>query len=249
MNERIPWILLRGLTRDSRHWGAFAERFAQAFAGAPIVALDLPGNGILHREPSPLTVEAMTAYCRREMTARGFAPPYRVLAISLGGMVAAAWAAAHADELDACVLINTSLRPFAPPHWRLRPSACARVLRLFVVDDPRASEATILDLTSNNRERAREVLDDWTAWRRAHPVSPNNAMRQLLAAARFRAPLQAPATRVLVLASDGDRLVDPRCSQRLAESWDCPYAAHPHAGHDLPLDDGDWIVEQVRRWY
>lgn len=249
MSDTTPWIFLRGLTRDRHHWGAFASAFQCAFPDAPVVMLDLPGNGVLHRENSPKTVEAMVAYCRHELAARAVAPPYRLLAISLGGMVAAAWAVAHPDELRACVLINTSMRPFSPFHWRLRPAAYGRIVRLFAEDDARTSEAIILSMTSNNREHARNVLDDWASWRREHPVSPNNALRQLLAAARFRASLQAPATRLLVLASGSDRLVDPRCSRRLAEAWDCPLVEHPHAGHDLPLDDGGWIVEQVQRWY
>ena len=147
------------------------------------------------------------------------------------------------------MLINTSMRTFSPFHWRLRPAVYGQIVRLFAEDDACASEEIVLGMSSNNREHARNVLDDWTSWRREHPVSPNNALRQLLAAARFRASLQAPATRLLVLASAGDRLVDPRCSRRLAEAWDCPLVEHPHAGHDLPLDDGAWIVEQVQRWY
>ncbi|NGY05129.1 alpha/beta fold hydrolase [Solimonas terrae] len=249
MTDSAPWIFLRGLTRDSHHWGGFSDAFQRAFPAAPIVMLDLPGNGVLHREASPASVAAMMACCRRELAVRKLAPPYHLLAISLGGMVAAAWAAAHAEELRACVLINTSMRPFSPVHWRLQPAVYGTILRLFAEHDERASEALILRMTSNNREHAREVLDDWAAWRRRYPVSPKNALRQLYAAARFRAPLQAPATRLLVLASAGDHLVDPRCSRRLAEAWDCPLFEHPHAGHDLPLDDGDWIVEQVQRWY
>lgn len=248
MSDKTPWILLRGLSRDRHHWGAFADDFGRAFPDVPVIALDLPGTGVLHREPSPTTVPAMAECYRSELRARGFAPPYRLLAISMGGMSAVAWASAYPHELRACVLINTSMRPFNPMHWRLRPPAYGKVLKLFVESDARASEEIILRMTSNNRDRARAVLDDWTAWRRQHPVSPKNALRQLLAAARFRAPLQPPSARLLLLSSRADRLVDPRCSQGLAQAWDCPLIEHPHAGHDLPLDDGTWLVEQVRRW-
>lgn len=248
MSETTPWILLRGLTRDSHHWDVFPAQLQRRFPRAPLVALDLPGNGLLNRLESPATIEAMAAYARAGLVARGLAPPYRLLAVSLGGMVAAAWAAAHAPELEACVLVNSSMRPFHPPHWRLRPAAYGDVLRLLLVTDADGSERTVLRLTSRNARRAGEVLEDWTAWRRAHPVSPKNAVRQLAAAARFRAPLQAPATRLLLLSSRGDALVDPRCSPRLARIWDCPLAEHPHAGHDLTLDDGDWVADQLRRW-
>lgn len=249
MSAATPWILLRGLTRDSHHWGAFPDALAQAFAEAPLLPLDLPGNGLLHRQRSPATIGAMTAYCRAELQRRGVPPPYRLLALSLGGMVAADWAAAFPQEVQACVLINTSMQPFSPVHWRLRPAVYPSVLKLFAQRDARASEQAILRMTSNRPERARAVLDDWSAWREAHPVSAANALRQLAAAARFRAARRAPATRLLVLCSRRDGLVDPRCSRRLAEAWACPLAEHVDAGHDLPLDDDAWIVDQVRRWY
>ncbi|MBC8058528.1 MAG: alpha/beta hydrolase, partial [Rhizobiales bacterium] len=28
----------------------------------------------------------------------------------------------------------------------------------------------------------------------------------------------------------------------------CPVATHPWAGHDLPLDDGEWVALQVSNW-
>jgi predicted alpha/beta hydrolase family esterase len=51
---------------------------------------------------------------------------------------------------------------------------------------------------------------------------------------------------VLVSAADG--LVDPRCSQRLAQAWGAPMRKHPTAGHDLPLDDGAWVAREVAAW-
>jgi pimeloyl-ACP methyl ester carboxylesterase len=53
---------------------------------------------------------------------------------------------------------------------------------------------------------------------------------------------------VLVLASAGDRLVDPGCSRSLAKAWKLPIAVHPTAGHDLALDDGPWVAAEVKRW-
>ena len=136
------WVLLRGLMRDSRHWGAFPQAFAQAFPEAPVVRLDFPGNGSRHRERSPTRVEAMVEDARAELRRRGLPPPYRLLAMSLGAMVASAWAHRHPQELEACVLINTSLRPFSPPHWRLRPAVWPQLLRLVATaPEPWAIEA------------------------------------------------------------------------------------------------------------
>jgi len=52
---------------------------------------------------------------------------------------------------------------------------------------------------------------------------------------------------VLVLTSAHDGLVDTRCSLALARAWRCDIESHPWAGHDLPLDDAAWVIDQVRR--
>ena len=46
----------------------------------------------------------------------------------------------------------------------------------------------------------------------------------------------------------GDRLVDPRCTTAIARAWGVPHELHPWAGHDVPLDDPGWVIEQVERF-
>lgn len=242
------WIFLRGLTRESRHWGEFPEAFRDTIADAEIVALDLPGNGRLHRMESPLRVERMADYCHAEVLARGLRPPYFLLAMSLGAMVAVDWARRYPDEISGCVLINTSLRPISPFHQRLRPRNYPVLLRRALFGaSPEEWEATILALTSNLAGNRASLLDRWMALRRECPVTRRNALRQLWAASRYRADAK-PAMPLLVLASAGDELVDPRCSRRLASMWDTGFSEHPDAGHDIPLDAGPWVARQVRDW-
>lgn len=243
------WVFLRGLTRESRHWGDFPAIFCSEITDANIVALDLPGNGDLNCMRSPTSVEAMAEYCRQEIAGRNFKPPYRVLAMSLGAMVALSWATSHPEDVCDCVLINTSLRPLSPFYSRLRPQNYLSLLKLALPcysDDAR--EATILRMTSNLAGNRAQIVETWSAWRRHHPVSRVNALRQLWAANRYDAPLQRPAPRLLVLASEKDTLVDPCCSQHLARHWQADFAMHPLAGHDISLDDGTWVARQVRDW-
>jgi pimeloyl-ACP methyl ester carboxylesterase len=107
-------------------------------------------------------------------------------------------------------------------------------------------ERVVLRITSRASDHGSALLDAWLAIRRERPVSAANALRQLWAAARYRAPLTKPQVPLLLLASRGDGLVDPRCSLAIAQRWACEIAMHPWAGHDLPLDDADWVVQQVR---
>jgi pimeloyl-ACP methyl ester carboxylesterase len=242
------WILLRGLAREARHWGDFPAQLAAGIAGAEIHAVDLPGNGRHFQRISPTSVEAMVDHIRAELRARGIQPPWHLLALSLGGMVAAAWERRHPQEIAALVLINTSLRPLNPWWRRLRPGSWGRLLRIALAGrDAALRERLILELTSNRATEHATVLAQWRAWRNECPGSLANNLRQLLAAARFRVAA-APAVPTLILASAGDRLVDPACSRQLAARWGSAIALHPGAGHDLPLDDGGWIVAEVRGW-
>jgi pimeloyl-ACP methyl ester carboxylesterase len=242
------WILLRGLTREARHWGDFPATLRKVIPDAEVVAVDLPGNGRLHSMASPVRVEEMAEYCRAELGARGIPPPYHLLALSLGAMVAVAWATDHPQEIRSCVLINTSLRPFSPFYHRLRPENYAALCQRAFLGGERAWEELILRLTSSHLDRHREALDAWLSYRRECPVSSRNALRQLLAASRYRAPEGRLSVPMLILASAADALVDPRCSRQLALHWRVRIAEHPTAGHDIPLDDGAWVAEQVRTW-
>lgn len=246
------WILLRGLTREARHWGGFPARFAQLCAqadGQPVATLDLPGSGREHRQPSPTSVHDIVTQVRCRAADAGLPPPYRLLALSLGGMVATAWAQTHADEVDRLVLINTSMRPYGWPHQRLRWQAWPRAIRLVSCwNDAPACERAIHRLTCANADDMEGDLRQWIAIRRDAPISRRNALRQLLAAARFRAGPLPPRCDTLVLWSAADRLVAPACSAELARRWQCAHAVHPRAGHDLPHDDPDWVAQQVAAW-
>ncbi|MBI5901802.1 MAG: alpha/beta hydrolase [Rhodocyclales bacterium] len=245
---RSDWILLRGLTREARHWGEFPAGLA-ASLGVRVHCLDLPGNGRLNRTPSPFTVEGMADWCHRELRHVGLARPCGVLAMSLGAMVAVAWAGRHAGDIDRAVLINTSFRPFSLPWQRLRPANYPRLLRLLALPaSARSIEQSVMDMTSRHPVDRGERLMQWQDWRRQNPVSRRNALAQLIAAAGFRAPSRSPLRRLLLLASAGDGLVDVDCSRTLASRWQVELREHPDAGHDLPLDDPAWVLHQVAQW-
>ena len=243
------WVLLRGLMREQRHWGDFPQQLAQALPDAAIITPDFPGNGQRHAQRSAASVAAMVEFCRAELRARGLRPPYRVLALSLGGMAAVEWASRYPDEIAACVLVNTSMRPFSSFHQRLRWQNYGAILKLMLLGGAARQERLILRLTSNDAAARADALPRWLAYQRDYPVARANALRQLWAAARYCAPAQRPPVPLLVLSSAADRLVDAQCSQRLAAAWQADIRSHPTAGHDLPLDDGPWLAQAVAQWW
>lgn len=243
------WVLLRGLTRGAAHWGGFVPAMQAAWPGARVLTPEVAGNGARYRERSPNRIPAMTEGVRAVLRSDGVRGPVWLLALSMGGMLACDWVQRYPAEVAGMVLINTSLRPFSPMHHRLRPSALARLLRTVAsLPDAAAWERCVLDLTSRAPAAAAADLARWISLRQQQPVQLANALRQLGAAARFSAQTTPPIVPMLVLTSAGDALVNPACSQSLAEHWHCPLREHPQAGHDLPLDAPNWVLTQVRAW-
>lgn len=241
------WVLLRGLAREQLHWGRFSQMLqAQLSAGDRVVALDLPGNGTRHAETSPATVDGMVNAARAELRERGVTGEVMLLALSLGGMVAVQWALSAPLEVRGCILVNTSLGGISPPWHRLRPYALASLLPVLFSRSALGRESVVLRLTSNRPANA-QLLDEWGVIARSRPVRLGNFLRQLLAAARFRAAKRPPVP-VLVVVSHGDRLASPRCSAALALAWQVPLRAHWDAGHDLPLDAPQWLLDRILDW-
>ncbi len=249
MTATTGWVLLRGLMREQRHWGDFPARYQVALK-TPLTCLDFAGNGHLHARTSASSVAGMVQDIRNQLRQLGIAPPYRVLALSLGAMVALEWAMAYPAELEKIVLINTSLAPFNPFYQRLRPGNYPALLRVLLTGTLAQREALILRLTSAHygNERKAAILAQWISYARQYRVTRANIVRQLLAAMRYRAGPERPTADLLLLAGQQDSLVNMACSQALAQRWHCPLRLHPGAGHDLPLDDPTWVIEQITDW-
>lgn len=244
------WVLLRGLMRESRHWGDFPHQLQKVVPNEDIVCIDFPGNGPLNQLHSLTSIPAMADYCRQHLLTLGIKPPFHVLAISLGAMVAVAWAESFPDELKSLTLINTSLAPHNPFYHRLRPKNYPRLVRSILFGNRQKREALILQLTSQMTDKkcASTLIDQWVHYAREYPISRANILRQLRAASQFKAPEQAPMAAILMLASRQDQLVNFHCSQTLADKWQVSLRIHEQAGHDLPLDDGQWVITAIQEW-
>jgi len=243
MKGREHFVLIRGLLREARHWGSFITDLQQHFPDAIISTPDIPGNGLGYRATSPETIAGMTEALRQQI---GSSQPLRLISLSMGGMIAIDWMTRYPDEVAAAVLINTSARPLSPFYRRLRWTAYPHVLRM-IFQSAAQKEADILRLTSNCHQHDSALLKLWRQWQRQCPVSKASARNQFLAAVKFSISTK-PQQPLLVVTSRADRLVDYRCSLKLAQVWGTDYAQHESAGHDLPLDDSAWLINVIKQW-
>lgn len=239
----IGWLLVRGLSRDRRHWGGFAEQFA-ADLGVRVATVDAPGFGTEHTRLSPASIPAITDDIRAR-----FDPgdtEWSILGLSLGGMVALDWITRYPKDFQRCVTVNTAApRVFRPHYLRLE------ALRVFAGKTwrtPDAHESAIIALSANSPDLDRPALAaEWARFHHEAPASEASVRAQVRAATTFQLPRTIPVP-LLVLAATKDRLADHRMSRSIATQLDAPLRLHPTAGHDLPLDDGPWITAQIRQW-
>ena len=69
------WILLRGLTRETRHWGRLPDALREAIGGERLLLLDLPGNGEFAQARAPATVAEMVSFVRISALQSGASVP------------------------------------------------------------------------------------------------------------------------------------------------------------------------------
>lgn len=243
VQHNLRFVLIRGLLRDARHWGEFPALLQRRFPGAVLYTPDIPGNGQLNNLTSPTNVSDMTDFLRQQLS---FGKPVHLLGISMGGMIAIDWMNRFAQEVDSAVLINTSVRHLSPFYHRLCWQRYATILDMLCRSSVNR-EQQLLALTSNRHRNNRQLLETWQEWQRLRPVSATSALHQLLAAARFSLPNKPPHP-LMIVTSTADRLVDYRCSLQLHRLWKTDYRQHDTAGHDLPLDEPQWLVDAIADW-
>lgn len=244
--DNQDFLLLRGLMREQRHWGEFKDLMQKRFPESRIITPDIPGNGKNYRSLSPNSIVEITDSLRHELNRITDLRQINIIALSMGGMSAIDWMCRYPEEIRSAVLINTSARSFSPFFQRLRWQSYLPVV-LLIIQEPQRQENLILKLTSNLHTNDAELLRRWQSWRQQYPVSKKSAFNQLLASCAFKAK-QQPVQPVLIVSSKADQLVDYRCSLALHRAWRTDYLEHPTAGHDLPLDDPDWLVEKIDVW-
>ncbi|RTL39375.1 MAG: alpha/beta hydrolase [Burkholderiales bacterium] len=246
------WVLLRGLSRASGHWGEFPEHLRRELVALQptvrLVALDLPGTGAFRRQASPTQVSAIVNACREELQRQGISGRLSLVGMSLGAAVLTDWANRFPAEVESGVLINASLRPFSELFRRSQPLSYLELLLLSLSRfSARMREERVLRLTTRLTP-TQAVIDRWVELQRQYPLGVRNTVRQWLASRRYRASRTRPAAPMLLLCSKGDKLVDWRCSQAMSRAWGAPLRLHTQAGHDLPLDDPQWVARAVTEW-
>ena len=239
------WLLLRGLARGVGHWGSFAEKIQQHFPNDKFEFLDLPGNGSRHQDTSPVKISEYVKDLRARCSYVQKGEPFQVLSVSLGAMITVEWMKEYPHEIRKATLVCTSSGGFSPFYRRFIAGNIPKGLKLIGREkDEAVREKTIPGMITTSHERREEEMGAMMAYTRQYPMNPLNVIRQMYAASRYRFPDSAPGD-IRLLGSHGDRLVSPTCTLKIAEKWGVRAEMHPWAGHDVPIDDPQWLLEHL----
>lgn len=231
-------ILLRGLAREHAHWGDFTDQLQVMQPSWQIHCLDLPGFGDFAQQASPTTIAGLADHIESLLPEDN--TPKVAIALSLGGMVALELLARGAIQY--AVAINTS--SLINPFWqRIKPSALPSMTAALLSPSTKLQERLVLQQVCNNKTLAAQHLPQWLNIQAKRPMTKSNAVRQLIAASRFEPPQIEYGEKLTLLASASDKLVSVECSKRLAAHYRAKLIVHPSAGHDLPLEDPEWVLE------
>jgi len=246
MTKNRTWILLRGLTREHRHWGEFFNLLSKQYSNDKIIAPDLPGNGIHSQINSPINIHDTMQLVRREVLQQSNSSEFYFVALSLGAMVAMDWVQHYPKECKTAFLMNTSFAGINPFYRRLKPQNYFQILEMLLLNNNlHRRERSILNLTSYRHFNNENLVIEWMNYAKQNPVKRSNAIRQIIAASRYRLPERKPDVPLYLLCGMQDNLANAECSQKFAAYWQLPIKYHPQAGHDITLDAPSWVCEQI----
>lgn len=239
------WVLIRGIMSEAYHWWEFLPQLQEQFPQDDFHTADILGNGRLNSSRTPLSIKKNVEALRSQAPQSG---KKILVGFSLGGMLALEWAQLYADEVEAIILINASLNN-SPFYKRITPYSISCIFKSAFQKDYEKREESILRMTTSTlSDKTRvEVAKHWGARGLEFPVNPLNFFWQLGIATQVKQPPKPP-TATLILSSENDRVVHPDCSRIIARGWNLPVVSHPDAGHDLTLEDPQWVLEQVRQF-
>ena len=247
-------LLIRGLSRQQGHWGEFAEvltrRLKDSGVEANLVFEDLPGFGNRNQESSPSSIEkiAELLFSTLEQLHNKTGQKIHLLGISMGGMIALELAKRFPELCESLVMINSSVKPVSRIYQRLRPSAYSALFKAWFHPVMRESERQILNISSEKYAQDDALLDKWLRLRKKQPPSRTAAFKQIIAASKFQAPACPPLKKVLLIASKKDRVASYKCTENLAKYWSIKSIVHESAGHDLALDEPEWLANIIVDW-
>lgn len=243
--QPADFYLIRGLAREGAHWGEFSTSLQSLDCVKSLSCLDLLGAGKYHKLTSPMSIKENAEFLLSQISEKNETPKV-IVSVSLGSMVAIEMAQLNQGLFSKIFVMNTSFFNLSPIYHRLQLNAWKRLFNILKAKDLLKREMEVLKMVSNKESQHKVVASKWVQIAKDRPMKLQNLVRQLVAAGTYRLAIDPPQTPLVVLRSMGDKMVHPSCSKKLADYWNLPLHTHESAGHDLCIDDPQWVLECIK---
>lgn len=231
-------VLISGLGYDRWQWNRMAHGLAGHFR---VLTFDNRGAGASDKPIGPYTAGMLARDTADLMTALGIERAH-VVGHSMGGFVAQALALDHAERVSGLVLASTNFGgPRAVP---VTPEALAVLTDTAADPIERLKRGVAVSTAPGFVEVHPEFVQEWLAYRAAHPIDPVGYAAQMgiglalmAESACFEPRLPSIIAPTLVLFGAHDKVVPPAnaglIAQRIAGSR---AVILPDAGHFFPFE-------------
>lgn len=242
-----PLVLVAGLGYDRWMWHKMVPGLAQNFR---VITFDNRGVGGSDKPAGPYSAQLLASDTAALLRALGIEKT-AVMGHSMGGFVAQALALACPEMVHKLVLSATNFG--GPRHVPVTQEALAVLMDTATDPLTRLKNGILISCAAGFEERQPQVVEEWLAYRAAHPIDPNGYQAQMgvglglmSAEAAFEQKLSAVTAPTLLLSGAEDKVVPPANVDLLAEM--IPHAQKvilDGAGHFFPFEVPETAVAIV----
>ncbi len=234
-----PIILVHPVGLDLTYWGGQIE----ALHGVrDVIAYDLPGNGSTPGTPADWTFDATTATLARVMASTG-EDRINVVGISIGGMIAQAFALAHPEAMQSLVLIGTAAN-FADDEREAARQRAATARR----DGMAGVVQTTLErwFTPATMAHRPDIVDRVGKTMLADDPAIYAAMWDMIAELNFADRLGEIVCPTLIMTGETDPICPPEVAQAIHGGISTSrLAIVPQAAHMCILENPDFVNDRL----
>ena len=238
----MNYLLIRGLARHQGHWHQFPELLKTN--SNQVVCIDTKGNGEFAHIISPHNLTENTEFIREKWLAlKKNHEPWTIISISMGGMIAMDWCSKYPDDFKKFFVINTSAANIVPPWKRFSLEIFFKLPKL-IFSNRKIQEEEILKITLHKKMIAEELVNSQLnfIWQN---TSKLNFFRQLISASLFRLPKIKDTRKLVFIVGLRDQLVSPSATIKIASYYKTKLITANELGHDIPLDDAEWLFKTI----
>ena len=234
-----PTILVHPVGMDLTYWGNQIEALHSSH---DLVAYDLPGNGNTPGTSANWTFDAAVATLAQVLASTG-AERANVVGISIGGMIAQAFALAHPQAVQSLVLIATaSTFPEHERSFALGRAETARMNGMAAIIPPTLDRW----FTPETKARRPDILDRVRKSMLADDPAIYAAMWDMIAGLDFAPRLGEIRCPTLIMTGETDPICPPGVARALqAGIPGSQLAIVPHAAHMCILEQPCFINERL----